>query len=164
MHLPKNGYTYHTVYHTNAFIDPCTGTHMNAIQATWKHVKVALYLHDQRTHYVYCLTEYCSVLSTRHMQSINPPSSPTLSEVLSSHSSPCVKHNLLLSYHSNQVYPATSHSDQTGFLVPTTCTFTCTENIPSIVNLQCSGPEDEGVPVFLFCVWKIFHQVHLCIS
>lgn len=63
MRLPKEGYTHHTVYHTIAFINPCNGTHMNAIQATWKHVNVALNLYNQRTHYVYYLAEYCSVLS-----------------------------------------------------------------------------------------------------
>jgi hypothetical protein len=36
------GYEHHTVNHSIHFKDPITGAHTNAIEGTWRHVKVFL--------------------------------------------------------------------------------------------------------------------------
>jgi hypothetical protein len=53
----EEGYTHFTVNHSMTFVDATTGTHINTILSTWKHVKVLLNTYNRKD-YIYILEEY----------------------------------------------------------------------------------------------------------
>jgi hypothetical protein len=133
--IPKEAYTHHTVNPTTNLINQCTGAHMNPDAVTWKHVKVAFNLYNQRTYYVYYLAVYMSN-TLCHAPAVNQFTLFTDTVRSVDWALWPVRHKQPPPATFSKSLPLLHTPPKPVLLIPTT--FICIENFLSMV-LQCSG-------------------------